>query len=332
MQQITAVPATAGNVVVVALAVGVAVVNSAIKFARDSSGGFWRPEQIDQASSGIPLAELHCGGCTVPVAAFRSTTLRTGTQRSPHFKIKGARGVIGSHESTCDFHLRTAIRDMLRRTRTVRRSAAGQWEIVVPADINNKPTVAVPTTEDGDAADLTCPSPTSGSGHRLLLLNDIRRVLSLLHHHRDDPDAAGSFAALWQGSSISWDDFYYPPDRHAALTGRVSAAAAADRLVQPVVVSGQVVNIRRPAGQSPTGELLTLHLALTHDTRTPPIRLVVRGDPRHFPPIDDGAAVAVFTQWRSWSPPASPSGVTYCTGWLDWPHRIAVIDPDLLDT
>ncbi|HEY5150482.1 MAG TPA: hypothetical protein VIJ23_11785 [Mycobacterium sp.] len=300
------------------------VTNSAIRFARDSNNRIWRPEQIDDPRSGMPLSDLRCGGCTVQVSAFRTTTLRTGTERSPHFKIKGARGQLRTHDSECEFHLRTAIRETVRLTRTIRR-AGPRWEIVVPADINLTPADDTePPAAPAMQGSLTGPSRTSGPSHRLALLNDIRRVVALLHHHRDDPAANDSFAAVWRGQTITWDDFYYPPDRHSALIARV-AAAAAPRLAQPVVVSGQVVAMPPPKDDGRQA----VYLALADDTRTPPVRLVVRGDPRFFPDIHKGAAVVVFTQWQWFKPETRRA--EYCTGWLNWPHKIASIDPDLLD-
>ena len=88
---------------------------SAIRFARDSPGRAWCPEHIAEAQR-HPTGDLHCGGCSAPVTAFRETTLRTNTVRSAHFKLKASRDRANTHDPDCTFHLQTAVATLLRDT------------------------------------------------------------------------------------------------------------------------------------------------------------------------------------------------------------------------
>lgn len=303
---------------------------SAIRFARDSTGRSWYPEHITE-HSGLPTADLHCGGCTASVTAFRETTLRTNTIRSAHFKLKASRdGLVNTHDPDCTFHLQAAVANLLRDTRTVSYSRTRRrWQIAFPDDV----TGPTPVKRKPGRTDPATGTGTSFRGHttdprqRLALLNDVHRVVTLLHQHRDDAAAANLFEGVWRGAVIGWADLYYPPDRHQALIQRIRGGVER-RVDQPIAVSGQITSSVPPADGRPHR---TLYLALRRDTRADRVNLVVRGTPDLLPdlPVDD--AVVVLTRWGMWAPPAGSRRVEYCTGWLNWPHQITTVDPDLLD-
>jgi len=310
-------------------------IHSGIKYARDSTEAKWEPQQINE-TSGIPLADLHCGECTAPVSGFRRTILRTNKPRSPHFKLKVRPDKNGSkHDPDCKFDLPAAIAAGIKLTRTIRYSRdRKRWQICFPDDILRDPSPRGELPEDEKSADLTDPARyrrmATGPSHRLALLNDIRRVVALLHEYRDHPSAADSFEGIWRDVPLSWDELYYPPDRYDELIARAIAARTPERptgkIEQPIIVSGQITSVGAATNKQPN---MVLRLALENDTREPPSKLVVRGDAGLFPTLASGDAVVVMTRWGMWTPKSEK--VDYCTGWLNWRFKIAKIDHDLLD-
>lgn len=336
----------------------------AIKFAHNAAGDKIEPAQIPKHSKD-ELTDLTCGGCTAEVGANHGGPLRSGGTRRPHFKLRKGH----THDLRCAFDLVVVVETKLRERRYVRKRATdGRWELLLPQQVFRA------SREENDL-DEAAPGPTElrsqkthtvGVSRRLALLNDVTEVIELLHHHRDHPRAADLFKAVWRGTEITWDDFYYTPDRHPELFRRVEKRGPRPKPVSvrarrpgtapaprwdgiPAAVTGQVTFFGdvEQTNSTPPRSYRTLYLALDTDNRALTTRLVVRAHPDLIPAdIEVGKAVVVLAQWEWFVPrtkttdkktgarktKTTDTATAYCCGWLKGPRQIGLVDDDVLDS
>lgn len=220
----------------------------AVPTARDATGKrTWRPTDITTTPPGFSTSGLLCGKCPAPVKAIHNHT-RGGKPVAAFFSLRsaGPGAPSASHADSCEYNVAAAVDDLRARLELVTIDAAGvdlyelvmdhtgilaQVETTAPAALDRRVRHRPATT-------------TRFIAVRPKLLDDLVKIVTLVHRYRDDPTAAHLFTLRWGTYRLSWADFYYPPDRHPALVDRaVAAAAAGSADVGPLVVTGTITTI-----------------------------------------------------------------------------------------
>lgn len=300
----------------------------AIPTARDATGRTWRPSDIMSTPPGFSTSGLSCGGCPTPVTAVHDYRNRAATIVPAHFALPGGqRKIKSAHSATCPYNVAAAVEDLRRTLTVVTIGATGRerYELVLPPTGTLATDLGTPAARPAGTQPRHT-SPTWATAVRPKLLNDLAKIAALVHRYRSDPAATALFTLRWGDQRMSWDDFYYPPDRHPALVAR--ACTARPRKFGPVVVTAQITSIGADGVTDSGTPFKRVRLGLAATVGDPVLVRLQHTKP--YADLAPGHALLILGDWTYRKLHEETGGSAMVSLWGNETAFIH-IDPDVLD-